>query len=242
MSISVSVCVPGGLKPKRVGSWDHYHPCSYSYIHNHLGPAYNESIDTAGVSWSTPTGMKSGKPGEWLFKTQLSHGAGVVSKADSRRFWALIRDTCVPSHLIKAGFPEKEAILQQNHKINSLKGTMTICTFSYFRKIAYRHLALHKRNLSKSSAVWQTCVRFFSPSFFTGHHSVLESAPWWEVSKTFPNLITGLQKPPTMPRRARQLRSQAKVRLCFIFPSFHLLLIRTIWMCRHKLYASTGNT
>lgn len=52
--------------------------------------------DMADISWSTLT--RSRTPGESSFKAQLSRGAGVVSKANSRRCWPPIRDTWVPSH------------------------------------------------------------------------------------------------------------------------------------------------
>lgn len=39
---------------------------------------------------------------------------------------ALIRDTCVPSHLIETGFPEKETTPEQYDKTNRFKDITTV--------------------------------------------------------------------------------------------------------------------
>lgn len=53
-------------------------------------------------------------------------------KANSRKCWPLIRDTCVPSHLIEAGFPEKETTLEQYDKTNRFKDITTVFVIGTF--------------------------------------------------------------------------------------------------------------
>lgn len=66
------------------------------------------------------------------FKAQLCCKAGVVSKTNSRRCWPLIRDICVPSHIIEAGFPEKETTLEQYDKTNRFKDIKTVFVIGTF--------------------------------------------------------------------------------------------------------------
>lgn len=146
---------------------------------------YKKSTD---ISWSTQTGTRSGNPGEYPFKTQLSRGAGVVSKANRRRFWPPIKDTCVPSHLIEAGFPEKETTPEQYDKTNRFKDITTVFVIGTFFMVHGNCCCggyfFFRKTFSHSLAQHVECVREHIFSFlffffcFTGHHSVLESTPW----------------------------------------------------------------
>lgn len=142
---------------------------------------YNKSIDTVGVSWSTPTGTWRGTLVESPFKAQLSRGAGIVSKANSRRCWPLIRDTCVPSHLIEAGFREKKTTPEQYDKTNRFKDITTVFVIGTFFMVHGNcflwGIFLFAKVIVQHSVV-NVCVSVSFFFFFTGHHPVLESTPW----------------------------------------------------------------
>lgn len=188
---------------------------------------YNKSIDTAGVSWSTPTGTRSGTPGESAFKAQLSRGASVAWKANSRRCWPQIRDTCVPSHLIEAGFLEQETTLEQYDKTNRFKDITTVFVIGTFFMVHGNRFLWGIFVFAKvivQHSLLNVCMRvflrlslflffFYWTSFSLGEHSLTIGF------QTFPNLITGLQKPQTMPWQACHLRSQAKVVVFFSLSS-----------------------
>lgn len=187
-----------------------------------------------GVSWSTPTGTRSGTLGESPFKAQLSRGAGVVSKANSRRCWPLIRDTCVPSHLIEAGFPEKETTLEQYDKTNRFKDITTVFVIGTFFMVhgncflwgifLFAKVIVQRSVVNVCVSISSSFLFFYWTSFCLGEHTMTIGF------QTFPNLITGLQKPQTMPWQACHIRSQAKVSLFLFFPpSLLFLFILMIW-------------
>ena len=133
-------------------------------------------------------------------------------KANSRRCWPLIRDTCVPSHLIEAAFPEKETSPEQNDKTNRFKDITTVFVigtlFMVHGNCFLWGIFLFEKVIVQRSVV-NVSVFFYWTSLCLGERTMTIGF------QTFPNLITGLQKPQTMPWKACHLRSQAKVLLCF---------------------------
>lgn len=190
---------------------------------------YNKSIDTTGVSWSVPTGTRSGTLRESPFKTHLPCGAGVDSKANSRRCWPSIKDTCVPSHLIEAGFPERETTLEQYDKTNRFKDITTVFVIGTLFMVhgnwfLWGIFLFKKDSFSKSST-----ARVFLAFFFLLDIILSWRAHHDDRFQTFPNLITGLQKPQTMPWQACHLRSQAKVLPCFFFFFYFFSFFSSLW-------------
>lgn len=219
--VCVSDCVPGASNKRELVPGIAIIPTAIRLHAQPLMITYSKSIDTAAVSWSTPTGTL----GESPFKAQLSHGASVVSKANSRRCWPPIRDTCVPSHLIEAGFPEKETTPEQYDKTNRFKGITTVFVIGTFfmvhgNCVLWGHFSFLKNIffVRVQHSVVNVCESissvFYWTSFCLGERTMTIGF------QTFPNLITGLQKPQTMPWQACHLWSQAKVLLCFFSSPF----------------------